>query len=77
MHARTETAQARVVSVFDAAPDAHHGVGHDGLESACRLGKIGGMTSLPIIDRLNPEQLRAIAAQLVHRVESIDQKIER
>lgn len=52
-------------------------LGHDGLESACRLGKIGGMTSLPIIDRLNPEQLRAIAAQLVHRVESLDQKIER
>jgi transposase len=39
-------------------------------------GKIGGMTSLPNLDQLNPEQLRALAAQLMQRVENLDQKIE-
>jgi transposase len=38
--------------------------------------KIGGMTSLPNLDQLNPEQLRALAAQLMQRVESLDQKVE-
>jgi transposase len=39
-------------------------------------GKIGGMTSLPNLDQLTPEQLRALAAQLMQRVESLDQKVE-
>src|SRR5450830_1710422 len=39
-------------------------------------GKIGGMTSLPNLDHLNPEQLRALAAQLMQRVENLDQKVE-
>ena len=52
-------------------------LGHDGLESAWRLGKISGMITLPSIDRLNPEQLRRYSAQFVHRVENLDQKIER
>jgi hypothetical protein len=39
-------------------------------------GKIGGMTSLPNLDQLNPEQLRASAAQLMQRVESLDQTVE-
>lgn len=39
-------------------------------------GKIGGMTSLPNLDQLNPEQLRAIAAQLMQRVESMDKQIQ-
>ena len=39
-------------------------------------GKIGGMTSLPDLDHLNLEQLRAIAAQLMQRVENHDQKVE-
>ena len=39
-------------------------------------GKIGGMTSLPNLDQLPPEQLRALAAQLMQRVESLDQKVE-
>src|SRR5471030_2947802 len=39
-------------------------------------GKIGGMTSLPNLDQLNPEQLRALAAQLMQRVENLDQKVE-
>jgi hypothetical protein len=34
------------------------------------------MTSLPNLDQLNPEQLRALAAQLMQRVESLDQKVE-
>jgi hypothetical protein len=34
-------------------------------------GKIGGMTSLPNLDQLNPEQLRALAAQLIQRVETM------
>ncbi|MBH9016506.1 hypothetical protein I5K34_33590, partial [Pseudomonas aeruginosa] len=38
--------------------------------------KIGGMTLLPDFDQLNPEQLRAIAAQLMQRVETLDQKVE-
>ena len=90
MHTRAsiETSQARVVSVFGVA-QAHYAylfsyrrttrikvLGHDGLESAWRLGKISGMTSLPSIYRLNPEQLRRYSAQFVHRVENLDQKIE-
>lgn len=39
-------------------------------------GKIGGMTSLPNLYHLNLEQLRALAAQLMQRVESLDQKVE-
>lgn len=39
-------------------------------------GKIGGMTSLPNVDQLNPEQLRVLAAQLMLRVESLDQAVE-
>ena len=39
-------------------------------------GKIGGMTSLPNLDQLTPEQLRALAAQLMQRVEHLDQKVE-
>lgn len=38
-------------------------------------GKIGGMTSLPNLDQLNPEQLRTIAAQLMQRVESMGKQI--
>ena len=34
------------------------------------------MTSLPNLDQLNPEQLRASAAQLMQRVESLDQTVE-
>ncbi|MFC6298130.1 IS66 family transposase [Pseudomonas sp. CCM 7893] len=34
------------------------------------------MTSLPNLDQLNPEQLRALAAQLMQRVESLDQTVE-
>ena len=34
------------------------------------------MTSLPNLDQLNTEQLRALAAQLMQRVESLDQKVE-
>ncbi|TED74089.1 IS66 family transposase [Pseudomonas aeruginosa] len=34
------------------------------------------MTLLPDFDQLNPEQLRAIAAQLMQRVETLDQKVE-
>jgi hypothetical protein len=37
-------------------------------------GKILGMTSLPDFDKLSPEHLRAIAAQLMQRVETLDQK---
>jgi len=39
-------------------------------------GKIGGMTSLPNLDHLTPEQLRALAAQLMQCVENLDQKVE-
>lgn len=39
-------------------------------------GKIGGMTLLPDLDQLSPEQLRTIAAQLMQRVENLDQKVE-
>lgn len=34
------------------------------------------MTSLPNLDLLTPEQLRALAAQLMQRVESLDQTVE-
>ena len=34
------------------------------------------MTSLPNLDQLTPEQLRALAAQLMQRVEHLDQKVE-
>lgn len=39
-------------------------------------GKIGGMTSLPNLDHLNPGQLRVLAAQLMQRIENLDQKVE-
>ena len=39
-------------------------------------GRIGGVTSLPSLDQLSPEQLRTIAAQLMQRVENLDQKVE-
>lgn len=39
-------------------------------------GKIGPMTSLPNLDQLSPEQMRTIAAQLMQRVENLDQKVE-
>ncbi len=38
-------------------------------------GKIGSMTSRPNLDQLTPEQLRALTAQLMQRVESLDQKV--
>ncbi|RMU26762.1 hypothetical protein ALP31_04691 [Pseudomonas amygdali pv. morsprunorum] len=38
-------------------------------------GKIGGMTSHPNLDQLNPEELRALAAQLIQRVETMDKQI--
>jgi hypothetical protein len=38
-------------------------------------GKIGGMTSHPNLDQLNPEQLRVLAAQLIQRVETMDKQI--
>lgn len=41
------------------------------LQTACS-GKIGVMTSPPNLDHLTPEQLRALAAQLMQRVESLD-----
>lgn len=34
------------------------------------------MTSLPNLDHLTPEQLRALAAQLIQRVETLDQQVE-
>ena len=33
------------------------------------------MTSAPNLDQLNPEQLRALAAQLMQRVETMDKQI--
>ncbi len=32
--------------------------------------------TLPNLDRLNPEQLRALASQLIQRVETLDQQVE-
>ena len=32
--------------------------------------------TLPNPDHLNPEQLRALAAQLIRRVETLDQQVE-
>jgi len=34
------------------------------------------MISLPNLDHLTPEQLRALAAQLIQRVETLDQQVE-
>jgi transposase len=34
------------------------------------------MTSLPNLDHLTPEQLRALAAQLIQRIETLDQQVE-
>ena len=42
-----------------------------------RSGKIGGMTSAPALDQLNTEQLRALATQLMQRVEGLDQHVEK
>ena len=39
-------------------------------------GKVGTMTSLPNLDHLTPEQLRALAAQLMLRVGTLDQQVE-
>ena len=39
-------------------------------------GKVCGMTSLPNLDQLTPVQLRALAAQLMQRVENLDQTVE-
>lgn len=39
-------------------------------------GKVDGMISLPHLDRLNPEQLRALAAQLMQRVETLDHQVD-
>lgn len=39
-------------------------------------GKIGAMTSLPNLDHLTPEQLRALAARLMQRVATLDQQVE-
>ncbi len=39
-------------------------------------GKIGAMTSLPNLDHLTPEQLRALAAQLMQRVATLDQQVK-
>lgn len=38
-------------------------------------GKVGGMTSHPNLDQLNPEELHALAAQLIQRVETMDKQI--
>lgn len=42
--------------------------------SLTRSGKIGAMTSLPDLDQLTPEQLRALAAQLILQVGAMDKK---
>ena len=34
------------------------------------------MTSIPDLDQLNPEQLRALAAQLLQRVSAFDEQVE-
>lgn len=34
---------------------------HQSVAAQCPSGKIGGMTSFPSLDHLNPEQLRALA----------------
>ncbi|HFH3773752.1 TPA: transposase, partial [Pseudomonas aeruginosa] len=34
------------------------------------------MTSIPDLDQLNPEQLRALAAQLLQRVSVLDEQVE-
>lgn len=34
------------------------------------------MTSLPNLDHLTPEQLRALAAQLMERVETLDHQVD-
>ncbi|MNO92161.1 Transposase C of IS166 homeodomain protein [compost metagenome] len=34
------------------------------------------MTSIPDLDQLNPEQLRALAAQLLRRVSALDEQVE-
>lgn len=34
------------------------------------------MTSIPDLDQLNPEQLRALAAQLLQRVSTLDEQVE-
>jgi len=35
-----------------------------------------GMTSISDLDQLNPEQLRALAAQLLQRVSALDEQVE-
>ena len=34
------------------------------------------MTSIPDLDQLNPEQLRALAAQLLQRVSALGEQVE-
>jgi transposase len=34
------------------------------------------MTSIPDLDQLNPEQLRALAAQLPQRISALDEQVE-
>jgi transposase len=42
-----------------------------------RFGKIHGMTSSPNLDQMTPEQLRALAAQLLSKVDTMGRKIHR
>ncbi len=48
---------------------------HQSIAAQSPLGEIGGMTSIPNLDQLNPERLRALAAQLMQRVETMDKQI--
>lgn len=41
------------------------------------FGKIHGMTSLPNLDQMTPDQLRALAAQLLSKVDTMGRKIHR
>lgn len=68
MRAGTETALARVIAVFGAAQPhcAYLFANRRATRMACS-GKIGTMT-LPNLDHLNPEQLRALAAQFAHGI---------
>ena len=41
------------------------------------FGKVHGMTSSPNLDQMTPEQLRALAAQLLSKVDTMGPKIHR
>jgi hypothetical protein len=41
------------------------------------FGKIHGMTSLPTLDQMTPDQLRALAAQLLSQVDTMGRKSQR